>query len=429
MFPRYWIELPIIKQEKELLVNTYEDFADTYNLNNLKEISFDYFKDNFYKNDTRDRILYKDYLEKNTFGDFRDNNEEWMRNIYEFFYEDRERFLKLWWKNHCYISPSADVLSDMFYYLKDVKDIDGVIQGKKYAKNGRIIKNLFFDEIFHSTQKSTGNSPTTLTVIFDFCLRLESTGGGTLSPYTFDIIKEKRYEDYFAILRGTTSKASVFNPYTYSYILQHVLPRGKKLFCPVSSWCVPVLAFNNLPTYDHLVVCDVIPNVIKKSKELNKVINDRATLFEREKKLDAYCCPSEELDKTHDFSNKYKDYFDTVFFSPPYYNVELYPDINENQSTTKYKTYEEWLVGYWEETVKLCSKVLKKDATFSFVIVENYKDGNIRRNISGDMLDITKKYFSFDRTEKLSWGGFDIKGQNQDKRKNVVEDIHILIKK
>ena len=29
MFPRYWIELPIIKQEKELLVNTYEDFADT----------------------------------------------------------------------------------------------------------------------------------------------------------------------------------------------------------------------------------------------------------------------------------------------------------------------------------------------------------------------------------------------------------------
>jgi hypothetical protein len=56
-----------------------------------------------------------------------------------------------------------------------------------------------------------------------------------------------------------------------------------------------------------------------------------------------------------------------------------------------YKTYEKWLSGYWEETIRLCSYVLQKKGVLSYVLSSG--GGNIRANILKDMNQITKKYF------------------------------------
>ena len=74
-----------------------------------------------------------------------------------------------------------------------------------------------------------------------------------------------------------------------------------------------------------------------------------------DKTVDIYCSQSELLGDNKTFMSKYKSFFDIVFFSPPYYKLELYR--GEKQSTTLYDNYDIWLEKYWQETIKLCKKV------------------------------------------------------------------------
>jgi len=94
------------------------------------------------------------------------------------------------------------------------------------------------------------------------------------------------------------------------------------------------------------------------------------------------------------FRRKYREHFDVVFFSPPYYRLELYK--GANQSTEKYKTYEQWLEGYWEETIKLCNHVLEKGGRLCYIL-SGYGSDNTKEkyDLLGDMNAITKKYFRF----------------------------------
>ena len=173
------------------------------------------------------------------------------------------------------------------------------------------------------------------------------------------------------MLRGTANRASIFNPYTYSWILKNVFPGGKKLFSPVLSWGSPVIGFAN-SDYDQLLAVDVIPEVVSKSEQLHDYSESmRNTWFGDDKKLGTFiCCPSEKLNERMPFTDVYEKYFDLVFFSPPYYNLEMYTGGEQSHET--WQTYEEWLDGYWKPTVELCYECLKPGATFSFVIVEDY---------------------------------------------------------
>lgn len=67
----------------------------------------------------------------------------------------------------------------------------------------------------------------------------------------------------------------------------------------------------------------------------------------------------------------------------PYENLEVY-DESEKQSS-HYKTYEDWLSKYWEETVKRC---VKKCNYFSFVIVEKVGKHNIMQDMCKICCDI-----------------------------------------
>jgi tRNA1(Val) A37 N6-methylase TrmN6 len=87
-----------------------------------------------------------------------------------------------------------------------------------------------------------------------------------------------------------------------------------------------------------------------------------------------------------------RNHFDVVFFSPPYYRLELYP--GKEQSTTQYKTYEEWLDKYWEATIKLCYFVLKPGGKMCYILsgYGSENTGNVY-DLLKDMNKVSAKYF------------------------------------
>jgi hypothetical protein len=64
--------------------------------------------------------------------------------------------------------------------------------------------------------------------------------------------------------------------------------------------------------------------------------NKHMSFFENDKRSDFYAVPAEEFN-----FNKYDNYFDMVFTSPPYYNVEHYSQ-DDTQSFKRYKNVEDW---------------------------------------------------------------------------------------
>jgi len=107
-------------------------------------------------------------------------------------------------------------------------------------------------------------------------------------------------------------------------------------------------------------------------------------------KTNILCEPSEDLLLSKSFMTMYKEQFDVVFFSPPYYRLELYS--GGEQSTDRYKTYEEWLQNYWLKTVQLCHHVLEEGGRLCYILSgygskENY-------DLLHDMNNITRTLFT-----------------------------------
>lgn len=71
-------------------------------------------------------------------------------------------------------------------------------------------------------------------------------------------------------------------------------------------------------------------------KKQAEFYDSKLTFFEHKRKGTFYCSPAEDFD----FS-PYKDYFDLVFTSPPYFNVERYSN-DDNQSWVRYKQINDW---------------------------------------------------------------------------------------
>ena len=185
--------------------------------------------------------------------------------------------------------------------------------GPIFGSNKTILKNL--DIAF---PKINSNEKDTMLGVFDNLINNKFSVSALLTPKVSDFLSTGNYDSLFAMLRGTANRASVFNPYTYSWILKNVFPDGKKLLSPVMSWCTPVIGVAN-SNYDELVAIDVIPDVVSKAKELhNYSENMRNTFFGDDSKTATFfCCPSEKLDERYNFSETYKEHFDLVFFSPP----------------------------------------------------------------------------------------------------------------
>ena len=94
------------------------------------------------------------------------------------------------------------------------------------------------------------------------------------------------------------------------------------------------------------------------------------TFFEEEKQVEFICSPAEDVDFT-----KYKEHFDTVFTSPPYFNVEKYSD-EDTQSYIRYKDIDSWNKNFLHKTLGNIIPTLKKDGLLAINIADVYDAKN-----------------------------------------------------
>ena len=88
--------------------------------------------------------------------------------------------------------------------------------------------------------------------------------------------------------------------------------------------------------------------------------------FETEKKSTFYESPAEDLDLS-----MYNEYFDIVFSSPPYFNVERY-SYDDTQSWIRYKTIDDWNRNFLHKTISNVWPTIKKGGYLAVNIADVY---------------------------------------------------------
>lgn len=256
------------------------------------------------------------------------------------------------------------------------------IMNRSNQQYKNIIRNYHWKDIFKDTKSSISVKENLFTVL-DNIYNHNKLNYQILSP--FFVKSLEKGHSLGSLFSGIYFRASVFNPYMLRSIFEHLIP-GEKLLMPTLGWNSYLYAWLSSENTTEAVGIDVIPSVCKTSKKIS-------TLFPN-KKVKIFCKPSEEIAKTKTFLNKYTKYFDTVFFSPPYYDYELYK--SKNQSTTSYKTYNEWLNKYWKPTVELSYHSLKSSGKMGFIISPIVNKQNIYKDMDKIVKDIgfksNKKY-------------------------------------
>ena len=250
----------------------------------------------------------------------------------------------------------------------------------RLVKYKNIIRNLHFYDILQNTVSGFVNKRSYLDVVFDL-FNNKIIDYRILAPTSLYYI---RNGGFGGVLSNNNFRASIMNPYLV-YSLNLTLLKGKKVFTPTLGWSSYMYGLLESQIVTHYVGTDVIKSVCDKTTELGKNYPD--------KKIKIFNKPSESLLKLKTFSQKYEKYFDLVFFSPPYYMYELYD--SDNQSTDKYKTYDEWLDKYWRETVKLCYFVLKKGGRMCYILSGYGSENTEKYDLIGDMNKISREKFKF----------------------------------
>jgi|TARA_Y100000389_G_C17432226_1_gene503378 hypothetical protein len=384
----------------------YEEFKSKIKVKRNQKI-MDYTPDEFFEARNDFRLVQK---------------EQYYRNLYEICVTDRETTLEMWFNSHIKID---NLSKHMNFSLSDNILKDGVIHGRLQNK-GRIVKNINFDKIFATKKYSSEDNMPILNelkcMFTDYIIN-----SNLIIPHGFKKVISKDLSTIFAIMRGTRHRASIFNPYTYGWLLQNYF-EGERVIAPTAGWNAYQIGFHQTD-WKEFTCIDVIESVIENVSDIADYYNTNP--FTENKIVSGHCCPSEKV------LLEEKNYYDLSLCSPPYFNLEIYETDNQNQSVNNFPEYNDWLEGYWNATVENILPTLKSGGTFAFVI-SNYKDvfSNVKKensndsqiNISEDMLNICKRHMTYEKTENIAWSGFSTLAGKMGTKGNV-EDMHILSKK
>lgn len=397
---------------------TFEDFCKEISVLNISDTSgtfairsdLDTFIDRVAKKDTDTRKQRLDLYKQ---------------NLYKILVTDAQKTLLEWFKRYGELKEDVE-----FYFAIPDNTIltDDVFAGRTNAKYGKLCKNINFQNFYNTKKLYTNDSEYTfglIKVMFeDFKVRNSLVG-----PAFFDHICQYNGDSsqFWLDFMIGANRASIFNPATYEGILNEVFT-GDTLFAPVMGWNAYQLGFYN-SKFTNFIATDVIPDVVDNGNLLHnewKKYSDNSLFQLPEKNVDLYLCPSEQLDKRHNFVSKYKGKVDAVLLSPPYFDLEIYP--SDDQSFTSFPDYKSWLEGYWEETVKLCVQVMKPGAKFGFVI-SNYRNKEKQEvTISQDMRDVVLKYLQLDKHYKVQWSAISGTRQAKKTRDGNFEDLWVFTK-
>ena len=277
------------------------------------------------------------------------------------------------------------------------------MKNKEYNNNininyKNVIRNLHFNEILKNTKSGFTSMRSYLVALLDL-FNNKIIDYKLLTPSALFYIRKKRFG---GVLSSYYFRASILSPYLI-YSLNKTLLKGTVVFTPTLGWTSYLYGLLESRMVTEYVGTDVIKSVCEKTKEFAKNYPYIKTKI--------YNKPSESLIKNKSFISSYREHFDLVFFSPPYYKLELYE--GENQSTEQYKSYDEWLSKYWEETIKLCEIVLKKGGKLCYIISGYGKEEKSEFDLIKDMNKITRKYFKFKSMQNMDNKNVNVLRQNQ----------------
>lgn len=251
------------------------------------------------------------------------------------------------------------------------------INNNSEVKYKNIIRNMYYKDILENTKSGINNVKSFLTVLDDL-YNNQLIDYKILTPSARFYTKNGRIGSVFS---SFYFRASILNPYVI-YSLNERILKGTRIFTPTLGWSSYCYGFMECPNVIEYVGNDIISSVCKKTEKF-------ARKFYPDKETTIWCEPSEDLLTNTKFMREYKNHFDVVFFSPPYYRLEIYP--GKKQSTMRYKTYEEWLRGYWEKTIQMCWHVLQPGGRLCYIVSNYQETENPEINLVRDMVNVTKQ--------------------------------------
>jgi len=364
-----------------------------------------------------------DFVEKVSKKDDRKSRlDHYKRVMYRLLVTDAQSVL-LWWYDK-YLSIRNPILH-YFSVPSSVPNGD-IYDGRHKSAYGRICKNINFSE-FYNTKKLYENDS-------EYCLGLMKAAfeeykirNSMVCPAFFDHVcsTADNYDQFWADFMMGANKPSVFNPVVYRSIVDTILS-GEILFAPVMGWNAYQLAFYNT-NFAKFVSTDVISSVIENGNKLHSLYTetDNHLLLPSNKNVDLYLCPSEDLKHT-DFLDKYEGAVDGILFSPPYFDLELYQ--GEQQSSVLYKSYTEWLTKYWEETIMLCSRSMRRGARLAYVVSNYTNAAKEVVRISEDTSEIAARHLRLVDRKRLKWSAIGGSRQAKKTRNGNYEDIWVYEK-
>ena len=334
-----------------------DSFLDSF-ISKKEYLTFNQFrKDAFVKKSNGTIVRIKDYLPKKI-----------IKIVYE------QIYLKKWDYLANFYKKSLQIMNTMAIADEPMRDDFSNHVNPKY-KN--IIRNLYYREILEYTETDIPNLRPFLLVITEL-FRDNIFDYKIVSNASIKMLQTST--SLGSILSGYFFRSSIMNPYLV-FSLNKTLLKGSKIFTPTLGWSSYMYGFLESGITEYVGV-DVIPKVCSVTKAL-------ATELYYFKNIKIYCKPSEDLLLDINFLKTYKRHFDTIFFSPPYYRLELYS--GGLQSTERYSSYDEWLEKYWENTIKLCHYVGERQCKLCYII-SNY---DTYPTMVDDMNRITNRYFRF----------------------------------
>ena len=348
------------------------------------------------------------------------------QKLYEILVVDAEQNLKKWFASQGALPETVDFYFDIPYV--DILD-DKTFAGRTNSKYGRICKNINFQN-YYNTKKWYDRDSEYVFGLLKAMMEQFRLRNSLVGPAFFDQIcnySGDSGEFWLAFMMGA-NRPSTFNPATYRGILSSLF-EGETLFAPVMGWNAYQTAFYS-SRFKRFVATDVIPDVVDNGHLLHaeyERYRDQSLFEIEQKSVDLYLCPSEQLNARHNFIDRYRDSVDAVLFSPPYFDLEIYD--SEDQSFTNFPNYEDWLAGYWEETVRLCEAVMRPGARFGFVI-SNYRNAEKQMTqISEDMRDVAQRHLHLADHYRVQWSAMGGSRQAKKTRDGNYEDLWLFEKR
>jgi len=293
------------------------------------------------------------------------------------------------------------------------KYLDGELNAISMQKNDnsrRIVRNINYLDILHLTKvTNTCKSKTSFWESLVHVYTKLILADRFFAPSCIALFFEKKnqkgeinYNNFFYQFQQYQPKASILNPYTINWLFKYFL-NGKKLFTPVLSWSTYIISYT-YSNFEEYVGVDVMPQVCEKCNYLFKYLKEEASTHNPKRVIKGsdpviYCKPSESLLDDKVFMDKYKEYFDTIIFCPPYFDMEIY---NEGEQSIKnYPKYETWLKEYWENTIALCYHTLQIGGKIAFVVNDYNSLKGQYYPLINDFNIICLKYFKLINTFQL----------------------------